>query len=359
MSIGFWYVPGGLTWSMSGRWLMPMPHRKRGPCSAVSAACWAAVSSRGVHPDVEDAGGDGRRRRRPEEVGERAEHVAADVGDPQRRVAERLQLGGERGRLAGVAVAQRAAPDAGAGRGVSSWRQPATWSLDWYGPRSVGDDRHHGATLADRRRRPGRAAGARVRARLVLEGGPLGPPGRALRQEHRVVRWDRRGIGRSGAAAAATGPDQHADDLAALLDHLGIDKVTVVGHAGGGPSTVAFAAHHPDRVTGMVLVDTGLNDASAPSAEKMAAYIEKSASKLDDDEFFERLYRSFFGPRAAKAVVDDAVANALATNRATAAAEMRHVCADTMAWAKEVRCPVLWVSANPDDTANPRGRSPT
>jgi pimeloyl-ACP methyl ester carboxylesterase len=171
---------------------------------------------------------------------------------------------------------------------------------------------------------------------------------------HRTVRWDRRGIGRSGAAPAATGPDQHADDLAALLDHLGIDKVTVVGHAGGGPSTVAFAAHHPDRVTGLVLVDTGLNDATGPGAAKMAAWIEKSAAKLDDDAFFERLYRSFFGPRAPKAVVDDAVANALATNRATAAAEMRHICADTMAWAKEVRCPVLWVSAVPDDTANPK-----
>ena len=43
---------------------------------------------RGVHPDVEDAGGDRRRRRRAQQVVEGAEHVAADVGDPQRRVTE-------------------------------------------------------------------------------------------------------------------------------------------------------------------------------------------------------------------------------------------------------------------------------
>jgi hypothetical protein len=39
------YVPGSLTWSMNGRWLIPIPHRYRGPCSAVRRACSAAASS--------------------------------------------------------------------------------------------------------------------------------------------------------------------------------------------------------------------------------------------------------------------------------------------------------------------------
>ena len=41
----FWYVPGSLTWSMNGRWLIPSPHRKRPPWSVVSCACAVAVSS--------------------------------------------------------------------------------------------------------------------------------------------------------------------------------------------------------------------------------------------------------------------------------------------------------------------------
>jgi len=169
--------------------------------------------------------------------------------------------------------------------------------------------------------------------------------------KHPIVRWDRRGIGRSGATAAAVSPDRHADDLVALLDHLDIDRVTVVGHAGGGPATIAFAAHHPDRARGMVLVDTALHDPASPGADAFAASIEQSSARITDDAFFERLYRSFFGPRAPKGVVDDAVVNALATNRATAAVEMRHILTDTVSMARDVRCPVLWVSARPSDTA--------
>jgi hypothetical protein len=52
------------------------------------------------------------------------------------------------------------------------------------------------------------------------------------------------------------------------------------------------------------------------------------------------------------------VANALATDRATAAAEMRHILVDTTAMARQVRCAVLWVSARPDDTAGVRDAFP-
>jgi pimeloyl-ACP methyl ester carboxylesterase len=175
---------------------------------------------------------------------------------------------------------------------------------------------------------------------------------------YRVVRWDRRGIGRSGAAAAAESPDRHAADLAVLLDHLGIENVTVVGHAGGGPATVAFAAKYPDRVTGMVLVDTRLYDPAGPEAAAFAESIEQMCPRLTDDAFFSHLYASFFGPRASKDIVDDAVTNALATDRATAAAEVSHMLVDTVAMARQVRCPVLWVSIHPEDTARARDGFP-
>lgn len=62
-----------------------------------------------------------------------------------------------------------------------------------------------------------------------------------------VITTERAGLGRS---TAFPGRDlrQHADDLAAILDHLGIDRVRVVGVSGGGPHVLALAARHPDRV---------------------------------------------------------------------------------------------------------------
>src|SRR5687768_11864137 len=80
-----------------------------------------------------------------------------------------------------------------------------------------------------------------------------------FRATHRVVRWDRRGMGRSPADRPAASPAVHADDLVAILDHAGIERATIIGHAGGGPTAVAFAANHADRAEGLVMVDTRLH----------------------------------------------------------------------------------------------------
>jgi pimeloyl-ACP methyl ester carboxylesterase len=175
----------------------------------------------------------------------------------------------------------------------------------------------------------------------------------AFRGSHRVVRWDRRGMGRSTTAAPAEGPQRHADDLVAILDREGIDRVVVTGHAGGGPTAVAFAALHPDRALGLVMVDTRLHRPPPPGDDdRFASGILRSADKLPQAgaPYFERMYRGFFGVRATPAVVDDAVANALATSYDVAASEIRHMATDTAALAARVTCPVLWVSAFPDDT---------
>jgi pimeloyl-ACP methyl ester carboxylesterase len=58
---------------------------------------------------------------------------------------------------------------------------------------------------------------------------------------------------------------EHSDDLAAILDHLGLDRVYLTGGSGGGPHVLAFAAHHPDRV--------------------IAATIAVGFPQLDDDEY--------------------------------------------------------------------------
>ncbi|MEV8377865.1 alpha/beta hydrolase [Kribbella sp. NPDC056861] len=58
---------------------------------------------------------------------------------------------------------------------------------------------------------------------------------------------------------------EHSDDLAAILDHLGHDRVHLIGGSGGGPHVLAFAAHHPDRV--------------------LAATVMVGFPQLEDDEY--------------------------------------------------------------------------
>lgn len=47
---------------------------------------------------------------------------------------------------------------------------------------------------------------------------------------------------------------EHADDLAAVLDHLGLERVHVIGGSGSSPHQLAFAARHPDRVRAMTIL---------------------------------------------------------------------------------------------------------
>lgn len=76
--------------------------------------------------------------------------------------------------------------------------------------------------------------------------------------ERRIVAPDLRGRGRSNELPGPWSLRDHADDQARVLDALGIDRAFVVGHSMGAFVSVRFAAAHPDRVAGVVLVDGGL-----------------------------------------------------------------------------------------------------
>ncbi|MFF2496184.1 alpha/beta fold hydrolase [Agromyces sp. NPDC058064] len=86
--------------------------------------------------------------------------------------------------------------------------------------------------------------------------------------ERRIVAPDLRGRGRSSVLPAPYGLEQHADDLAAFLDALGIERAYVVGHSMGAFVSVRLAERHPERVAGLALVDGGL---PVPSPDGVAA----------------------------------------------------------------------------------------
>jgi pimeloyl-ACP methyl ester carboxylesterase len=86
-----------------------------------------------------------------------------------------------------------------------------------------------------------------------------------LAATRRVVAVDLRGHGASQwpgvySIAAMT------DDLAALLDGLGEERVDLVGHSLGGLVALRVAAAHPHRVRRLVLEDVGMPHPRRPSA---------------------------------------------------------------------------------------------
>ncbi len=73
----------------------------------------------------------------------------------------------------------------------------------------------------------------------------------ALGEQHTVIRYDLRGFGES---APPTGPFSETDDLRRLLDHLGHDRVRLVGASWGGRVAADFTLTHPDRVRSLALL---------------------------------------------------------------------------------------------------------
>lgn len=95
----------------------------------------------------------------------------------------------------------------------------------------------------------------------------------------RVITPDLRGFGGSTLGADEPSLAEMADDVAAMLDKLGHDRVVLGGLSMGGYVTMAFLRRHPERVVGLVLADT---KATADTTEA-ATNRERIATTLLED----------------------------------------------------------------------------
>ncbi len=76
-----------------------------------------------------------------------------------------------------------------------------------------------------------------------------------LARDHRVVAFDFPGFGFSDRTPGLDyGHVAQAGRVIAVMDHLGIDRATIVGHSMGGGIAQRVAVDYPERVTGVVLV---------------------------------------------------------------------------------------------------------
>lgn len=77
-----------------------------------------------------------------------------------------------------------------------------------------------------------------------------------LISQYQVIRVDNRGVGRSSAPDYPYTMREMANDIAALLNHLGIDSIIVVGHSMGGQIAQELVLAHPEKVKSLILLST-------------------------------------------------------------------------------------------------------
>jgi 3-oxoadipate enol-lactonase/4-carboxymuconolactone decarboxylase len=95
----------------------------------------------------------------------------------------------------------------------------------------------------------------------------------ALSGSFRVIRPDLRGHGLTTCTPGPYSMAQFADDLAGLVDALGINQFHLGGISIGGLIAQSFAAAHPGRIASLMLVDTALAIPPAQSWTDRAAKV--------------------------------------------------------------------------------------
>jgi len=108
----------------------------------------------------------------------------------------------------------------------------------------------------------------------------------------RVVTPDLRGFGGSALGDDEPSLDASADDVAALLDRLDLDRVVLGGMSMGGYVAMAFLRRYADRVSGLVLADTKASEdtpAVRETRERIARQVQEDGSTVLADEVLPTL----------------------------------------------------------------------
>lgn len=114
---------------------------------------------------------------------------------------------------------------------------------------------------------------------------------RQLGDSYKLVGVDLRGRGDSDKPETGYGLEAHAADTIRVLDHLGLEKATLVGHSMGAFVALQTALSNPERVRDLVLIDGGwprverkpedLTEQEKQEAEAVQKGLERAFGRLE------------------------------------------------------------------------------
>jgi pimeloyl-ACP methyl ester carboxylesterase len=132
----------------------------------------------------------------------------------------------------------------------------------------------------------------------------------AFARDQRVVTLDLAGHGRSGRGRKDWTVAAFAQDVRAVVEALGLGKVILVGHSMSGNVIVEAAVAMPDRVVGLVPVDTLLDVDQVASAEQVAGMtsaLRADYPKAADGFMRQYMFTAATPPALVEEIVKDAV----------------------------------------------------
>jgi pimeloyl-ACP methyl ester carboxylesterase len=130
-------------------------------------------------------------------------------------------------------------------------------------------------------------------------------------KDYRVVTIDLPGHGESGKERKQWSVESFADDVKRVVTKLGLKRVVLIGSSMGGPIALEAARQMPDRVVGIVPVDTLQNVDSRPPKEQIDAIMAQM--RADYKGVLPGIMNQFFfSPSTQAAVKEKMIGKALA-----------------------------------------------
>jgi pimeloyl-ACP methyl ester carboxylesterase len=132
---------------------------------------------------------------------------------------------------------------------------------------------------------------------ILLHGGlgsgeMLGPILPALTERHQVIAPDLQGHGRTADIDRPIDVRFMADDIAALIDHLGLDRPDVVGYSLGGGVALQTAVKYPAKVGRLVAASANIRrDAIYPEMLAQQGQVNAAAAEFMKDTPMYQLYQ--------------------------------------------------------------------
>jgi pimeloyl-ACP methyl ester carboxylesterase/DNA-binding winged helix-turn-helix (wHTH) protein len=177
-----------------------------------------------------------------------------------------------------------------------------------------------------------------------------------LAHRRRLIRYDERGCGMSDWDVADFSFDAWVDDLALVVDSVGVERFPLLGVSQGGAVAIAYAVHHPERVSRMVLC--GAYSRGRLVRAETAEALEEAALDLEvarvgwrrDDDAFRQVFASQFLPDGTRHLWDAFNDLQRATTSTANVVKFLDVFAriDVSRLAPKVRCPTLIVHSRGD-----------
>jgi len=175
-----------------------------------------------------------------------------------------------------------------------------------------------------------------------------------LSEDFRVLACDLRGSGRSEVTQGPYSIEQLTDDVAALANAIGLERVSVMGHSLGGGISLLFAATRPEQIAAIVGVGA-VAELSEQGKANMAARAETvEAEGMADVAVTVATAGLAPSYRAADPEEFQEYISLLAANEAVGyAAQCRALSAMTAHYLESVACPVLLVAGELDQSSPP------